>query len=378
MELSIDGILTVIGVIYKNYESYNTNSEQLNILIQKVKLFEMPLFKLKQNIVLDHSIEMHIENLNTLINEIRSYLDDFGKKNKFKKFFGALFIDDKIRDFDTRIDCIKKDLNFEFDLNNHLIFHNFNSRTKEFNIQMEDLIRELRNHQDNKIWLNTVSNFINEQIENRMHEYKISFEYKLNEIQKNICIQQNIIQQQTKSVGTDEIDNYLNHNIFTTPLKNMCIQTNSDDVSPNVSPNVSQNVSPNEPACIPDSIKSNLGNSPLEIISHYINKYNKNLVLKKHFELIMQVLILENTKGHYIYDGQTIFKKTNYTSEVSLHPIKINFSKFKFPKKIYLINVSTDEMDTFKNKHGFSFLFNNSSGNEGVIFEIANFYNSSL
>lgn len=360
MELSIDGILTVITIIYKNYDSYTSNSDQLNILLQKVKLFEMPLMKLKNNIELDNSIEMHIDNLNLLMTEIKDYLDDFARKSKIKRFFGALFIDERIRDFDTRIDSIKKDLNFEFDLNNHLIFHNFNSRNKEFNVQMENLINEMKSHKNNTIYMQMMSDLINDQIEVRMHDYKVLFEYKLNEIQKSVALQSQIQQDLIYKNVVEKLNK---------SKSNIDMQENKEKIEEQLV---------KKDNALSHGNKINVS-TPLDIVNGYLKVHSNNMVLKKHFELLMQILILENTKGHFIYDGETIYKKTQYHCDTELVVMQINFDKIKLSKKKYLINVYKDTLDKFLHQHGFVYLLDKNNFNTmDVIFEIKQFYNSSV
>lgn len=360
MELSIDGILTVITIIYKNYDSYTNNSDQLNILLQKVKLFEMPLLKLKNNIELDNSIEMHIDNLNLLMIEIKDYLDDFARKSRIKRFFGALFIDERIRDFDTRIDSIKKDLNFEFDLNNHLIFHNFNSRTKEFNVQIENLINEMKTHKNNTIYMQIMSELINDQIEVRMHDFIVSFEYKLNEIQKSVA-QQSQIQQDL---------------VYKNLLEKLKNSNASIDMVEN-NDKIEEQLVKKDNALSDGNIKN--VSTPLDIVNGYLKIHKNNIVLIKHFELLMQILILENTKGHFIYDGETIYKKTQYNSDTELVIMQIKLDKIKLSKKKYVINVFKNTLDKFLFKHGFVYLLDKNNFNTmDVIFEIKQFYNSSV
>lgn len=348
MEVSLDGILNVITIIYKSVESYNQNSEQLEKLIYKIKLFELPLQKLKASNHIDPSMCAYIDNLYHLMNEISEYLYEFEKKSKIRKFFSALITDEKIKEFNDRIDAIKKDLNFEFDLNNHLIFHSFNSRNHQFSHNVENLLYEIKNQK--KIKDVDLSELIEELVEQRMSCYQMQFEYKLYEMQKSLHEQQIKFESEIKSNLQEKINSSQN-----------CHSESSNRI---------------ENELEKKEKKENLCVSPIGYFCDLLEKNANNINLKKHFELILLLLLQDKNKGYFIFTENSIIKSNYYKNENGVADFKVCLSKISEKiNKIFKVFVPVDLIDCFLFKNGFAFLISEYlNQTDKCIFEIKEFY----
>ena len=196
MEFSIDGILGLIGLVYNNSDAFSNNSEQLQELFKKVKLFEIPLQQLKSYPELTVGTSAQIQNLYIVIKEIQMYLSKFKEKNKVQNFFTALIVEKEIKKFNSRLDEIRTCINFELDVSNHFIFHSFNQKSQDFNSQMECLVEEMKskNVSDIKYWSCILEQMLEKKISSYMEKYdeKIYLLEKCSVDEKLYLLEQNI------------------------------------------------------------------------------------------------------------------------------------------------------------------------------------------
>jgi hypothetical protein len=375
MELSIDGVLTVINIIYKTCELYATNSENLNNLIQKIKFFELPLLKLKATIQVDQSMEMHINNLYILLDEVKLYLEDHIKKNKVKKFFSAIFIDDKVREFDDRIEEIKRNLNFEFDLNNHLIFHSFNNTNKEINQTIFNIMDQLKTKKD-ILYPDYIFDSDCKQsfrlihyFEARMQTYQQQVNSRLSDFKKtidHIYLQNETDEKKYLKLedGTDEINDESND------------ESNDDSIT-SLGERPSLTPAPLEkgfklPRPKNRGPKKSEKYRQLQKFLELSEKHYHNIPLKRHIDMIIMLLILEDYKGYYVFDGNLIQKKLNFICEDGIEMATINILDFN---KGYKVNMEPRHLKIFLLEFGFAVLSKEyRKFSSDCVFEIKEYY----
>lgn len=275
MDFPIDTALTLIYVIYKSVDSFINNGNQLLLLVDKIRQFEVPLMKLKSSIVLDDSMECHIEKLNDLLLEVRNYIDDFQSKGKIRRLIGALFTDESIKEFHQRLDEIKRDMNFEFDLNNHLIFHSFNVLGSQISRNFETTLSELKSLklEDSVVYLH---NFLQGQLTTLRFDLEMTIERKV----RDMLHAQNIdgARPAETPAETVELSNEKR------PTSRGAVLKQRDII------NMCKNL----------------------YLQHSI-RCAENIPLKRHVDLVLLILILDTFKGHYFFDGNSISKCISYS-----------------------------------------------------------------
>lgn len=374
MELSIDGVLTVINIIYKTCDLYATNSENLNSLIQKIKFFELPLLKLKATIQVDQSMEMHINNLYILLDEIKYYLEDYIKKNKVKKFLSAIFIDDRIKEFDERIEEIKKNLNFEFDLNNHLIFHSFNNTNKEMNQTIFSIMDQLKAKND-IMYPDFLFDNDCKQSFRLVHYFEarmLSFQQQVNSRLDDFQTSLDDIHRQTETETETEKIDYLKLEVSTD-------QSDSTDRTDGFD---EKQQAPSIPSPLEKMVrlvkergkaaKKTEKYKQLHYFLELSERNRENIALKRHFDMIIILLMLEDYKGHYIFDGNLIQKKLNFISQDGIETATVNILD---SNKGYRVNMEPKHLRKFLLEFGFAvFSKEYRKFSSDCIFEIKQYY----
>lgn len=333
MEFSIDGILGLIGLVYNNSDAYATNSEQLHELLKKVKLFEIPLQQLKSYPEMTVGTSAQIQNLYIIMKEIQMYLCKFKDRNKVQNFFTALIVEKEIKKFNMRLDEIKACINFELDVSNHFIFHSFNQKSQDFNSQMECLVEEMKskNVSDIKYWSCILEQMLEKKISSYMEKYdeKIYLMENFNVDEKLYLMEQNI---QNQILYLHDMI----HEIKNSDLKNDIIKPRENNT---IVENEKKKISKN---------KKSLVLSEIQKYSNLVIECSNNVILKNHFKLILLIYLLNDTPGHFMFDGQSIIK---IKSCVNVFQYKILLPNYK---KILVINVPEEFIETFLYKKGFA------------------------
>lgn len=359
LELSIDGILGLIGLVYNNADAYSSNSEQLQELFKKVKLFEIPLHQLKIYPEISAGISAHIQNLYIVMKEIQIYLSKHKEKNKVQNFLTALIVEKEIKKFNLRLDEIRTCINFELDVSNHFIFHSFNQKTSDFNSQMECLVEEMKskNMSDMKYW----SCILEQMIENKISCYMEKYDEKIYLLEnckfdeKLYLLEQNI---QNQILYLHDL---IHNSKILMQVKPKLMQDDIEMTSDNVHSKKKKT-------------KLSKENNLMSEISKYANlviEYNSNMILKNHFKMILLIYLLRDNAGNYFFDGQSIIKKKSCADVFEF--------KIKIPDNIKTYNILVPEefIDVFLYKKGFV-LFIIQTGDfdiSKIPFEIKEFYN---
>lgn len=270
MEFPIDGVLSLISTIYQNYETFNTRCDDVNDLIRRVLLFEIPVIELK-NHTTSESIGIHIQELYKLISEIKTWTEQFNKKGRVSSFFTAILDKQKITSFHTRIDTIRTHLNFEMDVLNHKIFHNLSHFNSSIKLVMENMSQNQSNHAFiDEIITNRIEFFIKEYTENEEHKTRL-LEHKCNELEQKLEQLQHMYQCLLSQYHELLHQKSENQNKYKYTSK---IEKKTDEIT--------------------------------QLIRNMQN--NSNPVIKKHFRLKIQVILMEDTVGYLFFDGEQIIK----------------------------------------------------------------------
>lgn len=327
MDFPIDTALSFIYVIYKSLETYKTNESELGRLVEKIQEFEQPLLRLKSAVALDKSIENHIIKLRDLLGDIIRYIGDYQRRGKISRFIGAIFIDDRIREFDDRIEAIKRDMNFELDLSNHIIFHSFHSIGQDLSRHFEDTLCELRTSKFDHVLIVLRSYLQGEVTTLRL------------ELQESMMRRLDAILGRAERDGGEKAPDAVQGRLDEADAE----ITGDIDISQVLKRESERLVSEKKE-------KTDFYKTLLKYID-LSQEYRDIVVLKRHFDMISMLLLLHHFKGHYFFDGNTIGKRESITCMnglICVVPIRV-----PGVKKNFIVNVSEENAEFFLEDCGF-------------------------
>jgi hypothetical protein len=354
MDLPIDTALALIYVIYKSAETYNTNGDQLLLLVEKIRQFEVPLCKLRTAVILDDSMEFHIQKLNDLLVEVRDFIDEYQNKGRVRRLLGALFTDESIRNFHERVEEIKRDMNFELDLNNHIIFHSFNSIGRDMTRNFEHTLSELRTIKLDET-MSFLKNYLQTQVSILRYDMEIHIDKKIHELGQT--------KTQLTSNGHRENGDFSKQHFCKGSTRDLY----RDKAEKDQIPFQCMNVDGNARSSVIDFCK--------RVFLHQSIVHKENIVLRKHFDMILLILLLQPFKGHIIYDGNTISKRLSFQpsdTEASICTLNV---RLPLIKKSFKVSMKNDHVRDFLYRSGFCYYTATlSKGLDVVPFELASFY----